>query len=140
MLYIYDRKWWWRWRRHTSCYMTCVSIGKTSGAPGLEGACQTNKYIFFFTFDIYIYIIYVHDFFSVSFYILLSLPSCVEAIRNRTTDIIYLTCGQSIYTHIHIRPYWFMAPGATVRRYHHQPPTLLYLSVVIILYIDSDRL
>lgn len=80
-------------------YNMCEYIGKTSEAPGLEGACQTIKYIFFYIQYIYIYVC-VHDFFSVSFYI--SLPFCVEAIRNRTTDIIYLTCGQSIYTHTNI--------------------------------------
>jgi len=79
-----------------------------------------------------IHILYIHTISSLSRSI--SLPSCVEAIRNRTTDIIYLTCGQSIYTHVYIIywPYWFMAPEGD--RAPLPPPAAyaVYLSVVII--------
>lgn len=80
-------------------YTTCVSIGKNlRNTWSLKARARLLNTFFFHIYNTHTYYIYTISSLSRS----ISLPSCVEAIRNPTTNIIYLTCGQSIHTRTHI--------------------------------------
>jgi len=69
---------------------------------------------------LYLIYMYIHTISSLSRSII-SLPSCVRGGNPKPYDRYNIPdmWSKHTYTHIHW-PYWFMAPRATVRRYHHR--------------------